>query len=220
MTSAAEEGFRVEDVFKAAPGNQKVLLETMEACRQPRTPSELDAVMDRVLNANRSVYRPVELRALLEQFGALVYEPSEEEQAVRAAREADEEFQPAVDEDGNLVIVVPAEGTWRLTEAGEAYLAEDPVGEYAQSLFVKDAVYLPVYRSLLEFAVDRPREKAEIDALVDPHPLVQNPRLFSGYFLGELEKADVMEWSGAWQLTRRGCDVLALFRAEKIGEQR
>ena len=42
----------------------------LEACRTPRTPSELDSIMDEVLRCNRSVYRPAELRALLERYGA------------------------------------------------------------------------------------------------------------------------------------------------------
>ena len=62
----------------------------------------------------------------------------------------------------------------------------------AQALLAKDAVYLPVYRALLEFAAECPRDKSAIDAVIDPHPLVQNPRLFAGYFLGELERIDAM----------------------------
>lgn len=81
----------VEEVFKAAPGCQKVLMTALKACRTPRTPSELDSIMDEVLRCNRSVYRPAELRALLERYGALAYEPSEEEQAAQAALETGEE---------------------------------------------------------------------------------------------------------------------------------
>ena len=33
----------VEEVFKAAPGCQKVLMTALKACRTPRTPSELDS---------------------------------------------------------------------------------------------------------------------------------------------------------------------------------
>jgi len=43
----------VEEVFKAAPGCQKVLMAALEACRTPRTPSELDSIMDEVLRCNR-----------------------------------------------------------------------------------------------------------------------------------------------------------------------
>ena len=179
----------VEEVFKAAPGCQKVLMAALEACRTPRTPSELDSIMDEVLRCNRSVYRPAELRALLERYGALAYEPSEEEQAAQAALETGGEPELVVDEDGNFVI-----------------------GAKAQALLAKDAVYLPVYRALLEFAAECPRDKSAIDAVIDPHPLVQNPRLFAGYFLGELERIDAMEWADAWHVTERGLDLLEALR--------
>ena len=103
----------VEEVFKAAPGCQKVLMAALEACRTPRTPSELDSIMDEVLRCNRSVYRPAELRALLERYGALAYEPSEEEQAAQAALETGGEPELVVDEDGNFVTTAPTEGFLR-----------------------------------------------------------------------------------------------------------
>ena len=158
----------VEEVFKAAPGCQKVLMAALEACRTPRTPSELDSIMDEVLRCNRSVYRPAELRALLERYGALAYEPSEEEQAAQAALETGGEPELVVDEDGNFVTTAPTEGVWAITEAGAAYLDSDP--------------------------------------------LVQNPRLFAGYFLGELERIDAMEWADAWHVTERGLDLLEALR--------
>ena len=80
------------------------------------------------------------------------------------------------------------------------------------ALLAKDAVYLPVYRALLEFAAECPRDKSAIDAVIDPHPLVQNPRLFAGYFLGELERIDAMEWADAWHVTERGLDLLEALR--------
>lgn len=203
---------RVEDVFKAAPGNQKVLMAAMEACRTPKTPSELDEAMNEVLSCNRSVFRPVELRALLERYGALAYEPSEEERAAQVARAADEEPVVPVDEDGNLTTTEPAEGLWSLTEAGAAYLDADPLGAKIQALLVKDAVYLPVYRELLEFVSESPRAKSAVDGVVDPHPLVRNPRLFAGYFLGELERVDAIEWADAWRITGRGRDLLEALR--------
>lgn len=209
---ASSEPKRVEDLFRALPGNQKVLMAAMEACRTPRTPSELDGVMGDVLRCNRSVYRPVELRALLECYGALAYEPSEEELAATAALEAGEDAEAPVDEEGNLVVAAPAEGTWALTEAGEAFLSADPLARKTEALLAKDAVYLPVYRALLELVVEEPQAKHAIDKVIDPHPLVQNPRLFSGYFLGELERIDAMEWADAWCITPRGCELLAALR--------
>ncbi|MFR7737074.1 MAG: hypothetical protein ACLU0V_05585, partial [Eggerthella lenta] len=135
-----------------------------------------------------------------------------EEQAAQAALETGEEPELAVDEDGNFVTTAPAEGVWAITEAGVAYLDSDPIGAKAQALLAKDAVYLPVYRALLEFAAECPRDKSAIDAVIDPHPLVQNPRLFAGYFLGELERIDAMEWADAWHVTERGLDLLEALR--------
>lgn len=209
---------RVEEVFKAAPGCQKVLMAALEACRVPRTPGELDAVMGEVLRCNRSVYRPVELRALLERYGALAYEPSEEELAAEAARAAGEEPEVPVDEDGNLVAADPAEGTWSLTEEGAAYLDADPLGAKAEALLAKDAVYVPVYRALLELAAERPRSKSAIDEAIGPHPLAQSPRLFAGYFLGELERVDAMEWADAWRITPRGRNLLEALRDKEHDE--
>lgn len=203
----------VEEVFKAAPGNQKVLMTALEACRVLKTPRELDEVMGAVLRCNRSVFRPVELRALLEQYGALAYEPSEEEREAMRACEAGEEPEVPVDEDGNLLVIEPAEGVWSLTEAGAAFLDADPIGVKAQELLEKDARYAPVYRVLLELVAERPRAKSDIDQVVDAHPLVQNPRLFSGYFLGELERVDAMEWADAWRITERGRGLLETLRA-------
>ena len=72
-------------------------------------------------------------RQLLERYGALAYEPSEEEQAAQAALETGEEPELAVDEDGNFVTTAPAEGVWAITEAGVAYLDSDPIGAKAQA---------------------------------------------------------------------------------------
>ncbi|CVH78411.1 hypothetical protein BN3658_01500 [Coriobacteriaceae bacterium CHKCI002] len=212
--TAVERERRVEEVFRATPGNQKVLMETMEACRVPRTPSELDELMGEVLRSNRSVYGPVELRALLERYGALAYEPSEEERAAQQAACQDEGCEPPLDDDGNLVVADPAEGTWSLTEAGAAFLDGDPMGARTRELMAKDAAYVPVYRELLAFVSQRPRSKSDIDQVIDAHPLVQNPRLFSGYFLGELERIDAMEWDGAWRITKRGSALLADLSAD------
>lgn len=208
----------VEEVFKAAPGCQKVLMVALEACRAPRTPGELDSIMGDVLRCNRSVYRPVELRALLERYGALAYEPSEEERAARDVCDAGEDPKVPVDENGNLVAIEPAEGTWSLTEAGAAYLDADPIGENVRALLAKDVVYLPVYRSLLELAAEGPCAKSAIDAMIDPHPLVQSPRLFAGYFLGELERVDAMEWADAWRITSRGRELLEALRDGEYDE--
>lgn len=227
-----EKPHEVADVFKAAPGCQKLLMSTMEACREMLTPSELDSFMKEMLSQNRTVLRPVELRKLLERYGAIEYIPSEEEKAVReeeefreaqkAAGAAQEELneQYEVDEEGYLVIKTPEEGKWALTAAGAAYLDADPIGVATSQLFTKDSVYVPVYIVLLELLEGSAATKREIDDAVDNHPLVQNPRLYSGYFLSNLENIDAAEWKNdKWHVTEHGLDVLDELRAyEKLEE--
>lgn len=196
---------RVARAFDAAPGTQRVLMAALEACREgPRTAEELDEVMGAVLSSNRSVFGPVELRAILERYGALDYRKSEAE----LAAEEDAGRQPAVDDAGNLVVDVPESGRWALTDAGRAYLEGDPQGSYALGLLEREGYYLPVYRELLAFVGEEPRTKPQIDARIDGHPLLQEPRMFSGHFVGELEKAGALEWNDAWVLTQVGQALL------------
>lgn len=204
-TVSDEDLRRVEGAFGAAPGTQRVLLAAMEACRErPRTAAELDEVMEAVLSANRSVFGPVELRAILERYGALVYEKSEGELAAEAEAGRD----PAVDVEGNLVVTVPDPGCWVLTKAGRAYLEADPQGSYALDLLQREGYYQAVYRELLAFVGEEPRTKPQIDGRIDGHPLLQEPRMFSGHFVGELEKAGALEWNDAWTLTDIGRALL------------
>ncbi len=196
---------RVAGAFDAAPGTQRVLMAALEACRdEPRSATELDEVMGAVLSSNRSVFGPVELRAILERYGALAYEKSEAELAAKetAGRE------PTVDDEGNLVVEAPEPGRWALTDAGRAYLEADPQGSYALELLQREGYYLPVYRELLTFVGEEPRTKPQIDARIDGHPLLREPRMFSGHFVGELEKAGALEWNDAWVLTDVGQALL------------
>lgn len=195
---------RVADVFAAAPGSQRVLLAAMEACREPRTPDELDELMGALLSKNRSVSGPVELRALLEKYGALAYQKSDEELAAEQAREHGEEADLAIDADGNLVVAAPAPGRWVLTEEGRAFVDSDPQGSYALELLEREGHYAPVYLRLLEFVADEPRTKPQIDHVIDADPLLQEPRMFAGHFVGELEKAGALEWDDAWRITEVG----------------
>ncbi len=199
-----EDLHRVGEAFGAAPGTQRVLLAALEACEEgPRTAAELDEVMGAVLSTNRSVFGPVELRAILERHGALAYEKSEAELVAEAADQ-----EPAVDAEGNLVVALPEPGRWVLTDAGRTYLEGDPQGSYALDLLQREGYYLPVYEELLAFVGEEPRTKPQIDARIDGHPLLQEPRMFSGHLVGELEKAGALEWNDAWVLTDVGQALL------------
>lgn len=213
---------RIQEMFALVPGNQKVFMDTMEACREPQTPASLNELMSAILATNRSVFAPPELRAIMERHGVLRYEPSiEEQEALRRAEKAaaaGEEEPVEVDEEGYLVIRVPAEGTWQLTEAALTYLDSDPLGAYAQVLFAENDRYLPVFRTLLSLVAEGPRSRETIDAAIDPLPALQIPRVYAGYFTGEMEKAGAMTWNDGWEITERGRALLEALSAMEEGE--
>lgn len=213
---------RIEEMFSIAPGNQKVFMDTMEACREPQTPRELDELMGAVLSTNRSVFAPPELRAIMERHGVLSYEPSEEEKAAieraEQAAAAGEEEPVEIDEEGFLVIRVPEQGTWSLTDAAIDYLGADPLGTYVEELFVQDERYRGVYRRLLEMLAEGPCDRETINRAIDPLPELQIPRVYAGYFTGEMEKAGAITWTGAWEITDWGRQVLDRLVAMMEGE--
>lgn len=205
---------RVADAFGAVPGNQRVLMAVLQACREPRSSEELDAIMAPILENNRSVHSAVELRKVLEDHGAIRYVKSDEEELAEAkmcdAEENGEVEVPEIDDEGFYVVSTPAPGTWQLTEAGQAYLDGDPVGAYARDLLeTREPHYAPVYRELLELLSEGPATKQEVDKVAESNPLTAEPRMYGGHFVGELEKAGAAEWDGAWAITEYGRTLLA-----------
>ena len=190
---------RVADAFGAVPGNQRVLMAVLQACREPQLSEDLDAVMTPILENNRSVHSAVELRKVLEDHGAIRYVKSDEEELAEAKRhDAEDNGEvevPEIDDEGFYVVSTPAPGTWQLTEAGQAYLDGDPVGAYA--------------RELLELLSEGPATKQEVDKVAESNPLTAEPRMYGGHFVGELEKAGAAEWDGAWAITEYGRTLLA-----------
>ena len=205
---------RVAETFDAMPGNQRVLMAVLQACREPRSCEELDAVMAPILENNRSVYSAVELRTALEDHGGIRYVKSDEEELAEAKmRDAEENGEvevPEIDDEGFYVVSTPAPGTWQLTEAGLAYLDANPVDAYARDLLEKrEPHYTPVYRALLELLSEGPATKQEVDKVAESNPLTAEPRMYGGHFVGELEKAGAAEWDGAWTITEYGSALLA-----------
>lgn len=208
----------VADAFDALPGNQRVLMAVLQACKEPCTAQDLDALMEPIMVFNRSVHTTVELRRALEDHGAIRYVQSDEEQLAEAqARDAADNGEvevPEIDEEGYYVVSTPAPGTWQLTDAGRAYLEGDPLGAYARDLLEeREPQYAPVYRELLGLLAEGPATKAEVDKVAESSPLTQEPRMYGGHFVGEMEKAGLAVWDGAWTITEPGRELLAWLQA-------
>lgn len=184
----------IESLMSHNPGRRPVFLKIIEYCTEPRTESEVAAVVDAAQASNASVYGPATLCRMLERSGALTCEVPET---------ADE----VVEDDGTeyLEIKEAPEARWTATDAGLAVAAAHREGGPLRELLAREAQYEPVYRKLLAFCAAAPRTKKEIDALIDGDPLVQRPRRYSNHFVELLESREALAWvDGRWTLTELG----------------
>ena len=189
----------IPDLFKKMGMHKQILLTLIDYCREERYADDIDATLAPLMVYRRSVYTPISLRDMLYRNGALDYIPSEEEQNI-----TEEDF---YDEDGNLVVIQLPEGTWKATPEGLAYY--DAQNPYRETMAVIDEhdTYRPVYQLILQLCQEKGRSAQELDELVNPHPLLQDPERYSGYFIGHLEKSGALEWQGKWMTTATGTSV-------------
>lgn len=107
-----------------------------------------------------------------------------------------------------LEVEQPRQSFWVATEAGLAVLDADDPRSRLEQLLADDAYYLPVYREILEALADAPMTKAQLDGIVRNHPLTQDMRAQTGYFLDRLERTDAIAWESPWAITELGRDIL------------
>lgn len=116
---------------------------------------------------------------------------------------------PASDGDETLRVSRPEPARYRATADGLAAVAqEDPAARFT-SLMEANAVYAPIFRTVLEICESEGgATKKQIDQLVDHDPLCQEPRRFSGYFIDKLEEADGIVFESTWHITETGRAML------------
>lgn len=204
---------RIEELLRQAPGQRRLLLKLIDFCREEKTGAEMDARTLELKEHNFSVYSPVVLRELLEKAGAIEYEPSEDE---LAAMEDSEEVKHETLSDGEdeveldyLEICTAEPGVWRATEDGLAIVDSQDDFAAVRSLLGKEPQYQEVYRLILSASDSEQGAQArEIDALVNGLEILQEPRRYSGYFVGRLEREGAIEWVGGWRITEVGRAIL------------
>lgn len=213
---------RFAELANSMPGQKRTLFRLVDYCREPKSGLEMDAETERLLEFNFSVYSPVVFRELLERAGAIRYLPAESEVAGEAAGEAAEEAAAkAADEpevvseryfDGEeevdiefLEVSEERPGLWEATPEGlDVVDAQDDEGEIRE-LLGKEPVYVDIYQQILDFCCEEGgRSAKEVDRLVNDSPLLQEPRRYSGYFVGRLERKGALSWRGGWCTTDAG----------------
>lgn len=100
-------------------------------------------------------------------------------------------------------------GLWVATPEGlEVVDEQDDAGEI-RKLLAAEPQYLDIYHQILDYCCEEGgRSAKEIDRLVNDSPLLEEPRRYSGYFVGRLERKGALEWRGGWCTTQVGRDMI------------
>lgn len=204
---------RFEALMASMPGQRRTLLALVDWCRQPKTGAEMDARTEELLEYSFSVYSPVVFRELLERAGAIRYVPLDdpgtgEGGAAGAAPQVVAEQYFDGEEEVEIEFLEVAEerpGLWEATPEGlEVVDAQDDEGAIRE-LLGKEPQYLDIYHQILDFCCEPGgRSAKEVDRLVNDSPLLQEPRRYSGYFVGRLERKGALQWQGGWCTTAAG----------------
>ncbi|NTU89676.1 MAG: hypothetical protein HGA54_07205 [Actinobacteria bacterium] len=187
----------MDQLIIGLPGRRKVLLSFIDFCREPKLVSECDGKIDELQAHNHSVYTPVVLRQMLELAGAIEYVQGKVIEG----------------EEGNdygeyLTVAKREEGAWVATSDGVAYADACIPSKELEALLDKEPEYSDIYKQILQYCAEEPRDKKSLDLMIDAEEKCQKPRRFSGYFVDRLEKCEAMEWDGLWKTTNIGQSVL------------
>lgn len=110
------------------------------------------------------------------------------------------EFLEAADERPRLWVATP--------EGLEVVDEQDDAGGI-RKLLAAEPQYLDIYHQILDYCCEEGgRSAKEIDRLVNDSPLLEEPRRYSGYFVGRLERKGALEWRGGWCTTQVGRDMI------------
>jgi hypothetical protein len=196
---------RVSGLIDSLKPHKNILFGLIDFCRKPQTAEAVDVRLSELTRFQYCVYDGVELRRLLQEAGGLEYlEPATDE-----TDEAETRTQVEKDDKGReyLVIRKRREGLWLSAAAAVELLNEQDANRDFQLLIQAEPRYFDVYRQIIEYC-RLPKTVKEIDALINGHPLLKEPRRYSGYFIERLEKNGGLEWRGNWVSTPLGMSLL------------
>lgn len=107
-----------------------------------------------------------------------------------------------------LEIGEAASGVWVATPEGIEIVDEQDDYGQIKRLLGQEPKYQDIYQRILDFCKEEGRSAKELDNLVNDDPLLEEPRRYSGYFVGRLEREGAIQWSGGWVLTKDGARML------------
>lgn len=209
---------RITTLVEKMPGTRGLFLGILELCSQEQESWDIDNYILDQLQYYPSVYTPVEFRAMLENAGALVFLPDEEDIQGEESPGVDDETAtetkpeaavgPVIDEEGYLVVGEERSGSWVTSEDGKAFLASIDPRSQLEELFEAEPEFVDIYFSILELCSERPHSLSELDSHLDSTLKALKPRRYTSFFLENLEKNDAVRWERNWITTEFGKSLL------------
>lgn len=173
------------------------LLGIVAFCKEEKTAEEIDEMLEPLREHRVCTYSPINLRTILVNAGALIYNDN------------DEEAEEVTDEEGNLILPEEtATPTWLATEEALAFCASlNPYADLLKALET-DSDYIDAYVQVLQLCSGEGCKVSTIEHTLNDSGILDGSVKQPGYFVGKLEDLGAIEWKGAWQITPLGLQYL------------
>ena len=194
---------RIAKLFKGMPGNEKLLMHVIDYCREAKDSEDVYQEINDFLNGRICTYSPEILCANLNNAGALNIIEYEDEETI-----VEEQSDLQANEDA-YEIIQPPKFQYLATSEAVAFIEESDPESELQAFLDENSKYEPVIQAVLNAcSQEGGASKKVLDDIVDDHPLCQNPRRRSGFFLKNLEAHDALVYADGWKTTDLGKSLL------------
>lgn len=198
----------VDDLINAMIPQRPYLMAFLRAAADTPSMEDIKALYDEMFEYRPTVFSAYDLCVLLEEAGAI--------QKVTADGESYDMsgVDPVIVEDeatGAMYYQAnePADLHWKLLEPGQTILDDDNPVSRAQAAFDADEYLKPLYKRLLTLCQEE-QGIEDLNDAINYDALTQEPRVYAPFLIDRMEKADAIEWKGAWHITEIGLEALSL----------
>ena len=199
---------RTAELFDRMKTRRKILLGVIARCVEPCDALAINACVDELQSAQRSVYDGPAMTALLERAGAIEkVEGTEAQEPKTVVVDGVEYLEPAE----------KVEVRYQATAAGRAMLEADKPADRLAEALEKDPAYKPIFLRILKACGEEGGKSAkQLGALVDSDPLLQEPRFWAAHFFNILGECDALSWDGTWKTTDLGWQAIERLELEGV----
>lgn len=164
---------KILDLISSEPSYRLVLYKILRFCEIPRLASEVEEEVLFFPEMKTAIHSPRILLGWLGEAGGIER------------------------------VVVEEKERWQTTDAGKKVAEMGAPEKRLLELIAKEPVYSEVYMQVLKFC-HTPRTRAEIEELLEGNPVMvmEEPKVYSKFFIQRLEEAAGLEWvDKKWRTT-------------------